>query len=171
MKLLLEAIDEVRREECRKLKGDDRAALKRTRYSLLRNPAHLNPKDEDAIARVRATNARLTQAYQFRVDIEELWKLNDEAKARMFLDNWTTSVMRSNIKPFEKFARTVRNHLHGILGFFRRDRTTSGLAEGMKGVDLLVRNRHSRNPLDGFAQNLEELVHGLVPSITERESA
>ena len=141
VKLLLEAIDEVRREECRKLKGDDRAALKRTRYSLLRNPAHLNPKDEDAIARVRATNARLTQAYQFRVDIEELWKLNDEAKARMFLDNWTTSVMSSNIKPLEKFARTVRNHLHGILGFFRRDRTTSGLAEGMNNKIKLVIHR------------------------------
>ena len=97
--------------------------------------------DEDAIARVRATNARLTQAYQFRVDIEELWKLNDEAKARMFLDNWITSVMRSNIKPLEKFARTVRNHLHGILGFFRRDRTTSGLAEGMNNKIKLVIHR------------------------------
>ena len=66
VKLLLDAVDEVRRAECVQLTDVDKQALENTRFSLLRNPAHLKPKDVAAIARVHATNRRLTRAYGSR---------------------------------------------------------------------------------------------------------
>lgn len=139
VKLLLEAIDEVRRQEVRQSEGEARVALKRTRFALLRNPRHINEKDRDAIARVVATNRRLTRAYQLRVDFEQLWECPNEWKADAFVTKWTRAALRSRLEPLRKFARTVRNHIDGILMFFRYPGQTSGLAEGMNNkIKLLI---------------------------------
>lgn len=139
VKLLLEAVDEVRREECRRVSGEERLALKHTRFSLLRNPKHLSPKDKAAIARVEATNRRLTRAYQLRVDLEELWKLGSVVKANEFLMRWTRSALQSRLEPLRKFAKTVRAHLEGILMFIRSYGQTNAVAEGTNNkIKLLI---------------------------------
>jgi transposase len=139
VKLLLEAIDEVRRQEVRAMEGQARIALKRTRFALLRNPRHINEHDREAIARVVATNRRLTRAYQLRVDFEQLWECATERKAETFVMKWTRAALRSRLDPLRKFARTVRDHLNGILMFFRYPGQTSGMAEGMNNkIKLLI---------------------------------
>lgn len=130
VKLLLEAIDEVRRAACREIGGVAGKPLKNTRFALLRNPKHLRPKDEAAIALVNQTNGRLARAYALRVSFEQLWDCEDENGARGFLAHWTRSALLSRIEPLRRFARTVRKHLEGILGFFRYWRQTSGQIEG-----------------------------------------
>lgn len=131
VKLLLEAVDEVRREEVGKLKGEAKIALKKTRFALLRNPKrHLSPKDEGAIARVRATNQKLARTYELRCDFEELWELTDPEEAEEFLMNWTRAALLSRREPLRRFATTVRKNMKGILGFFRWWGTTSAVLEG-----------------------------------------
>ena len=139
VKLLLEAIDEVRREECRKVDGHARVALKHTRFALLRNPRHLSKRDRAAIGRIMATNRKLTRAYELRVDFEQLWECPNEEEAEAFAMKWTRDALRSRRKPLRKFAHTVRDHLEGILMFFRYPGQTSGLAEGMNNkIKLLI---------------------------------
>ena len=139
VKLLLDAIDEIRREECRKIQGEAREALKKTRFALLRNPKHLTPRDVEAIQRVEKSNRRLTKAYGLRVDFEDLWKIEDEEKARAFLMRWTRAALRSRIAPLRRFALTVRQHLKGILGFFKYYGTTNALLEGTNNkIKLLI---------------------------------
>jgi transposase len=140
VQLLMRAIDEVRREECRGLEGDDRRALKNTRFALLRNPRHRTPKDRQAIARVQATNS-LYRAYQLRIDFEELWSCDTEEQARSFVDRWTKAALRSRREPLKRFARTLRDHVNGILGFFRHDGLTSAVAEGLNNKIKLVIHR------------------------------
>lgn len=141
VKLLLEAIDEVRRAACRETGGVAGHPLKKTRFALLRNPKHLRPKDEAAIALVHKTNDRLSRAYVLRVSFEDLWSCEDEEEAREFLAHWTRSALLSRIEPLRKFARTVRGHLEGILGFFRYWRQTSGPIEGMNNKIKLAIHR------------------------------
>jgi transposase len=113
--------------------------LKHTRFALLRNPRHINDRDREAIARVMATNRRLTRAYQLRVDFEELWDCATEEKAERFVARWTRAAMRSRLAPLQRFAQTVRDHLDGILMFFRYPGQTSGMAEGMNNkIKLLI---------------------------------
>ena len=139
VKLLLEAVDEVRREQCRTLEGEEREALKKTRFALLRNPKHLKPRDLAAIARVRATNRKLTRAYQLRVDFEEFWKCRNEDEARKFAMRWTRAALLSRLEPFRTFARTVRKHLDGILMFFRYPGQTNAVSEGVNNkIKLLI---------------------------------
>lgn len=130
VKLLLDAVDEVRRAECVQLTDVDKQALKNTRFSLLRNPAHLKPKDVAAIARVRSTNRRLTRAYELRVDFEEFWTLDHPDDGRLFLMNWSRAALMSKLAPFRRLAKTVRARLDGILGFIRWYGLNSARSEG-----------------------------------------
>ncbi len=141
LKLLLDAVDEVRRDACRKTGGVAGHPLKNTRFALLRNPKHLRPEDHESIARVQKTNRYLARAYELRVSFEDLWIIYDEDEARRFLARWTRSALLSRIQPLRKFARTVREHLEGILGFFRYWRQTSGPIEGMNNKIKLAIHR------------------------------
>lgn len=131
VQLLLDAVDEVRRTECR---GHEDAAarkdLKGTRFALLRNPRHLRPQDRAAIALVAAKNRRLTRAYQLRVDFETLWEQKDEAQARAFLRNWTRAALRSRLRPLQRVAKTLRQRMEGVLGFFRWEGASNAQSEG-----------------------------------------
>lgn len=139
VKLLLTAMDEVRREECRRLEGDARKALKHTRFALLKNPENLLPRDREKIRRARRGNTRIARAYELRVSFEQLWEHETEDGARGFLLRWTRTALLSQLPPMKRFARTVREHLDGILGFFRHWRQTSGPVEGMNNkIKLLI---------------------------------
>ena len=132
VKLMLEAIDEIRRDECRQLRGDARQALKGMRYAFLANPKFKRPRDVQAIKAAVRSNRRLLAAYERRISFEHLWEYKSEAHARGFLMRWTRSALLSRLKPLRRFARTVRAHLDGILGFVRYEGTlTSAFAEGM----------------------------------------
>lgn len=151
VKLLLEALDEIRREECRKTEGEARKALKKTRFALLRNPKHQQPNDLEAIERVRASNRRLTRAYELRVDFEDLWGFEDEEKARVFLMRWTRAALWSRLEPLRKFARTVRAHIKGILGFVRHAGATNAASEGINNkIKLIIHKAYGFRSLESL---------------------
>jgi len=139
VKLLLEAVDELRREECRRLNGEAREALKNTRYAFLRNPCRYTQKDLEAINRIQATNRKLARVYELRVDFEELWNCKTEEKAREFLIKWTRAALLSRREPLRKFAWTVRRKMEGILGFFKHSGITNAVLEGTNNkIKLLI---------------------------------
>jgi transposase len=139
VKLLLDAVDEVRRAICRELEGDQRKTLKGTRFALLRNPRHRTPRDSDTIATVVSRNRKLIRTYELRVDFEELWSCRDEDEARDFLMRWTRAALLSRRKPLRRFANTIRTHIDGVLGFFRWHGQTSSPIEGMNNkIKLLI---------------------------------
>lgn len=141
VKLLTEAIDEIRREECRQLSGAERRGLKRTRFSLLRNPARYTDRDREAIDRVRRKNGRLYRAYELRVDFEHVWGYVSESAARRFLMRWTRRALLSRREPLRRFANTVRKHLDGILGFIRWGGATNATAEGINNKIKMIIHR------------------------------
>jgi transposase len=139
VKLLLKAIDEIRREECRKLKGEEKKKLKGSRFALLRNPKHLKPKDEEVIRQVEASNSHLFRAYERRANFEDLWDCKSPDEAREFLMSWTRSALLSRLEPLRRFAKTVRDHIEGILGFFIYDGATNAVLEGTNNkIQLLI---------------------------------
>lgn len=162
VKLLLEAIDEVRREECRTTGGLAGHPLKNTRFALLRNPKHLRPQDQESIARVQTSNRRLARAYEHRVTFEDLWTLDDEDLAREFLASWTRAALLSRIEPLRKFARTVRRHIDGILGFFRYWRQTSGPVEGMNNkIKLAIHRAYGFHSLSALTAMIHLCCSGI----------
>ena len=131
VKLLLDAIDEIRRDECRGMSGDEKRSLKGVRFLLLANPKYMRPKDVRAIRLTVGANRRIVAAYDRRVSLEDFWECRTEESARRFLMRWTRSALLSRLKPLCRFANTVRAHLDGILGFIRYEGLTNAMAEGM----------------------------------------
>lgn len=141
VQLLMRAIDEIRREECAKLSAEARRPLKKTRFALLRSPRNSRPEDEAVLARVARANDRLYRAYLRRVSFEDFWDSEDEESARKFIMNWTRSALLSRLQPLRRFASTVREHLHGILGFFRWGGESNATLEGTCNKVKLIMHR------------------------------
>ena len=141
VQLLLNAVDEIRRDEVRKLEGADRQKIKGTRFSLLRNPERYTSRDQMMIRSILRSNRRIARAWELRVDFEQLWDCEDEYSARQFALRWTRSALLSRQAPLRRFAKTIRKHLEGILGFFRHGGLTNAVQEGMNNKIKLIIHR------------------------------
>lgn len=146
MKLINEAVDEVRREEargCPELRG--------TRFEWLRNPRDLSADAQARIDSLSRLGLRTAQAYQLRLVLQTLWSMPDLETARRYLNtwcNWAFKECRSKgLVPMRRAARTVRDHARGILNYFRR-RMTTAVLEGINSIAQAARARARgyRNP-------------------------
>lgn len=129
--LVSDAVDETRREDWRLTKGTPEGdAIKKSRYALLKSPWNLTPKQEQSLASIQANNMRVYRAYLLKetfIDIYRRLLMPGWAKRR--LKKWLAWASRSRLPAFVKVARTIREHMVGILRYFETGYTTSR-AEG-----------------------------------------
>ena len=78
VRLLLDAIDQVRREQQRALEGsDERKVLKKSRFSLLKNPWNLTRKEKQKLAVIQLNNRPLYRAYLLKERVNDPATLAD----------------------------------------------------------------------------------------------
>ena len=132
MKLLGEAIDEVRREEVRSLRESGlRPYLTKTRWLLLKRPKNLRRRERARLRDLVQLNLRTVRAYLLKEDFQDFWRYRKVHRATMFLDDWTRRAMRSRIEPLKKFARTLRAHRRELQNWFSaRGAFAAGATEG-----------------------------------------
>jgi transposase len=130
---LNKAIDEVRREEARKLRRQgERPLLKNARWCLLKRVRNLTQKQRGRLKELLALNLRSIRAYLLKEDFHHFWDYKSPTWAGKFLDQWTTRVLRSKIEPMKKVARTLREHRPLILNWFRaKGKVSNGVVEGL----------------------------------------
>jgi transposase len=129
MKLLNDAVDQVRREERRQ-----RPELKGSRYVWVKNPENLTQRQLALLdgLDVPKLNLKTARAYQMRLTFQELWTLRDEL-AEAFLKRWYYWATHSRLKPMIQVARTIRRHWDGVLNWFRT-RISNGILEGINSL-------------------------------------
>ena len=59
------------------------------------------------------------RAYLLKEDFRQFRNYTSPTWAGKFLDDWCGQVMRSQIEPMKRFARTLRNHREVLLNYFR----------------------------------------------------
>jgi transposase len=139
------AIDEVRAGEARRLKADGyENVLKHSRWCLLKRPENRTRKQTVKLKELLKYNLRTVRAYLQREDFQRFWEYQSAAWAGKFLDEWCTRVMRSQIEPMKKTARTLRKHRQLLLNWFAaRGTISSGVVEGMNNkVKLTTRKAY-----------------------------
>jgi transposase len=128
-----EVIDPVRRDEARRVAGDDaaRRVIKGSRWLLLRNRENIK-RQEDRIRLddLLAANRSLMVVYVLKDDLKQLWQYHYPKAALRFWRGWYRRAMRSGIEPLKRFAQRLRPYLHGILAHCRYRLHTS-LLEGI----------------------------------------
>lgn len=132
MKLFGKAVDEVRREEARKLRArGDTVTLKHTRWVLLKRKHHLTEKQTGRLAELLRANLRTVRAYLLKEDFQWFWGYLSPYWAGRYLHHWTRQALRSRLPPFTKLARTLHQHRTPLLNWFRaRGAFAMGAVEG-----------------------------------------
>jgi len=130
-RLASDALDEVRREQLRDIRGTPEGRqLFRSRFPLLKNPWDLRPEERNKLREVERANAPLWRAYLLKEELARALDYLQPARGEKALRQWLAWASRSRLKPFVKVARTIRKRLKGVLAYFR-ERLTNGLVEGI----------------------------------------
>jgi transposase len=136
-------IDEVRRQEVKDLKAKGLGeVLKGARWTLLKRPENRTPKQDIKFADLISYNLRSVRAHLMREDFQQFWDHLSSLMAGLFLDRWCARVMRSNLEPMKKSARSLLAHRPLILNWFKACRQVSmGATEGMNNKLKVITRR------------------------------
>jgi transposase len=127
---LNEAVDEVRRNEMRRLSRQERVVFKRSRWLLLKNPWNLTAEQKDRLATLVQWNVPIVRAFYLKESFQLLWEYHQPGRAKAHLEKWMSAAMRSRLEPCKRFVRLLRDHLDGILPWTKL-RLSNGAVEGM----------------------------------------
>lgn len=129
MKIINEAVDEVRRQEQK-----DRPELARTRYIWLKNPENLKPSQAETLEglTLRKLNLKTSRAYHIRLNFQELFNQPPEL-AEAFLKNWYYWATHSRLEPIKQAAYTIKRHWDGVLRWFHSN-INNGILEGINSL-------------------------------------
>ena len=135
-KMLGEAVDQVRRAEHkeRSAEGDER--LKGTRHLWLWHPAEIgmgSPERLETFEALAYQNLRTARAYYHRIQFLEFWDCKDIQEAQRHFAQWWHEARRSQLGPIKKVATTLKDHLEGLLAYFKH-RITNAVTEGFNSM-------------------------------------
>ena len=134
------ALDEVRRNEMRRLSGREKACFKKTRFLLLKNPWKLRTEEKERLSTLVRWNTPIVRAYYLKEALQLFWTYRQPGRAEQHLQRWMHSAMRSRLQPFKELVRRLRAHLDGVLSWTRL-RVSNGALEGMNNKIKLVSHR------------------------------
>jgi transposase len=134
MKLVNEAVDDVRKEEQKQA-----PELKRTKYMWLKNETNLKADQKETLERMKDSHLQTGRAYRLKLAMQELWTTR-RIFADMYLREWLGWALRSQLDPMIGLAKTIKQHEAGILRWFH-SRMTNGLLEGINGLVQAAKRR------------------------------
>jgi transposase len=110
-----DAVNQVRREEHKKLMSMGRDDLKNTRFLWLMNPENVTNEKWREFKSLRESSLKTALAWAIKETAMSLWYYKSRSWA---IKAWTSCInwaMRSKLEPVKKVARMLRNHLWGII--------------------------------------------------------
>lgn len=157
MALMNKALDEVRRDQCRKLEGEEKQVLKGMRYLLLRNYSSLSPGQEDQVNALFSINIPIFQAHALKEQLRLFWQMKGVPQAAQFLLHWIDGVRLTGLTPLIKIANTLEEYLPELLNYFKH-RISNGMAEGINNkIKTLKRQSYGFRDMEYFKLRLYHL--------------
>ncbi len=140
------AIDEVRRAEFFRKGGRMRDLVKGKRWLLLSRWVNLDTGKRQQLNKLFALNRRVMKAYLLKESLDRLWSYHYEGAMFRYLDKWMDQLRWQRLRPFEKLAQMLLDHLEGILNYCRT-KVPMGVVEAVNGniKSLLRRGRGYKN--------------------------
>ena len=149
-KLATEAVDQVRRQEAKKLAAEGDERLKGTRYSWMRNPLNEDAEQRERFAPLRASNLKTARAWAIKETLMDFFGYFRESAARTFFNEWYGWASRCRLKPITRLARTLKSRLHTLLNWCRwpiTNAATEALNSKIQWIKYTARGFRSR---DGY---------------------
>jgi len=140
---LNQAVDEVRRAESTRLKGQPLAQrLKKLRWKLLRKGSTVRGQAKVKLEGLLASKLATGRAWDLKEAFQHFWTYRSPVWAGGFLDYWTQRAMRSRLEPLKKVARMLRSPEALILNWFKaKGEIATGATEGLNNKIRVVTRR------------------------------
>jgi transposase len=152
------AIDEVRRAEFFRKGGAAREVVKGKRWLLLSRWVHLNTDKKRQLNQLFALNRRMMKAYLLKESLDRLWSYTYEGAMLRYLRSWIDQLRWQRLKPMEKLARTLLDHLDGILNYCRI-KVPMGVVEAVNGnIKMLLRRGRGYRDLNYLLLKAQRLA-------------
>lgn len=152
------AVDEVRRAEFFRKGGATREVVKGKRWLLLSRWVHLNTDKKRQLNQLFALNRRLMKAYLLKESLDRLWSYTYEGAMLRYLKSWIDQLRWQRLKPMEKLARMLLDHLEGILNYCRI-KVPLGVVEAINGnIKALLRRGRGYSDLDYLLLKAQRLA-------------
>lgn len=142
MKKLNDAVDQVRRDEVKRLKKEGKEPiLTKTRWCFLKRRFNLTRSQKRKLKELVDMNVTMMKAYILKELFHKFWAYKSPTWAGKFLDNWCELARESKLDPMIKAAKMLQSHRELILNYFRAKKEyNSGIVEGLnRRVNLTVR--------------------------------
>jgi len=121
IKLYNDKLSDLRRAMYHELQDTmQKKVLKGVRWLLLKRPEHLDPnrKEPERLEEALRLNEPLAMAYYLKEELNEIWEQDDEESALALLTDWILYAESSGVRMLQKFAKTLRLHVMGILAYY-----------------------------------------------------
>ena len=139
---LSDALDQIRRQEYKRVNDKERKFIKGQRYTLLSHKANLDMDGRRSLNLLLKANKRLNTAYVLKESFGQLWDYNSPTWARKFFDNWKARLKWQRLKPFEQFAAMIERHWDGIVSYCHPENKVSlGFMEGLNTKIRVIQRR------------------------------
>ena len=145
-KYLGDAVDKVRRQEHKALMSEGYEDLKGSKYDWLYNPENMTRSQERRFKALRDSTLKTARAWAIKEFAMSLWHYVSKTWARKGWEQWYSWAVRSRLAPIKEVAKTIKEHLWGILNAIVL-KVSNGPAEGLNSrIKMIkVRSRGFRN--------------------------
>jgi transposase len=158
MKHANEAVSEVRKAEFFRKGGAARELIKGKHWLLLTRWVHLNTNKKRQLNALFALNRRVMKAYLLKESLDRLWSYTYEGAMLRYLQSWIDQLRWQRLKPMEKLARMLLNHLEGILNYCRT-KVPLGVVEAINGnIKALLRRGRGYRDIDYLLLKAQRLA-------------
>ena len=165
------AVDEVRRAEFFRKGGAARELVKGKRWLLLSRWVHLNTHKKRQLNALFALNRRVMKAYLLKESLDRLWTYTYEGAMLRYLKSWIDQLRWQRLKPMEKLARMLLDHLEGILNYCRI-KIPLGVVEAVNGnIKALLRRGRGYRDLNYLLLKAQRLAATKTEFVAFRKAA
>lgn len=119
------------------LKQKDKT-LTGSRYLWLKGFENLSEEERARFQQLRCSSLKVAKAWSLKELFRYFWTLFYRESAAKFSTRWYQEVFKSRLKPMQKGARTLKEHLNDILTYFN-SYITNATSEGFNSKIQLIR--------------------------------
>lgn len=124
------AVDQVRRQEHRRLLKDQDRRLTGTKYLWLRGPGRRQPEDAAGFEELARSELHVAKAWRVKELFRHFWTRADAVFAERFFQRWFQDAMKTALAPVRRVAQMLRQNLCRLLTYFDSF-ITNAVSEGL----------------------------------------
>ena len=158
---LMEAVDQVRRDEVREKGPAHKALMYKTRFIWLKNPWNLTESQARRLGALERLNLKINRAYLLKELFRSFWEYRRAGWAKRYLTRWFWWATHSRLAPMRDFAWLVRRHEDDILNYFQMP-IDNGTVEGLNNkAKLVIHKAYGFRTATNYIRNLYHCLANL----------